>query len=144
VLPPIYFFLAIGVMVGLHYFSPIVHWIDDAWDWFGWVLIGLGVTLGLAGNVLFHSHDTTIKPYEESSALVTGGPYRVTRNPMYLGMALILMGIAVLCGTLTPFLVVPFFVVLINYRFIRMEEGMLGERFGDEYLEYKKRVRRWI
>ena len=143
-MPPIYFFLTIGAMVGLHYFFPIVHWIDDTWGWIGWVPIGLGVSLGLMGDVLFRRHDTTIKPYEESSSLVTGGPYRITRNPMYLGMTLILLGIGVLCGTLTPFLEIPLFVALINYRFIRMEEGMLEERFGDEYLYYKTKVRRWI
>ena len=67
-----------------------------------------------------------------------------TRNPMYLGLTLTLVGIATLLGSLSPWLVVPAFAVAISRLFIRHEEQTLQERFGDEYLAYRKTVRRWI
>ena len=76
--------------------------------------------------------------------MVTSGVFRFTRNPMYMGFTLILFGAAVLFGTLSPFLVIPFFMALIERRFIRTEEKMLELKFGQAYLDYKKKVRRWI
>ena len=72
------------------------------------------------------------------------GPYKFTRNPMYLGMAGILLGAAVYMGSITPFVVIPAFMALITERFIVPEEAKLEAAFGGQYLEYKKRVRRWL
>ena len=85
-----------------------------------------------------------IKPFKRSSVLVTTGPYRYSRNPMYLGLVLILIGIAILQGSISPVLVIPVFIWLITNNIIKKEEKMLEETFGDAYLEYKKQVRRWI
>ncbi len=63
---------------------------------------------------------------------------------MYLGMALVLIGVAILLGSLSPFLVIPIFVWLITARFIKFEEKMLEDTFGLKYLDYARRVRRWI
>ncbi len=63
---------------------------------------------------------------------------------MYLGMALVLLGVAVLLGSLSPLLIIPIFVWLITIKFIKFEENMLAEKFGSQWLEYTKRVRRWI
>ena len=143
-MPPIYLLLSLGAMVTLHYRWPLATWLFAPWKWFGLAVILLGLGIGLSGNFLFRRHRTTIKPGEVSSSLVTGGPFRFSRNPMYVGMTLMLLGTGTLCGTLSPFLVIPVFVMLIHYRFIIMEERMLETAFGEEYSQYMKRVRRWI
>ena len=144
VLPPIYFFLAIAIMVALHYALPVVRWLGPPWRWLGLIPISAGVTFAVIANVQFARHQTTIKPFQLSSALVTGGIFRVSRNPMYLGMVMVLAGIGVCLGTLSPFAAIPLFVWLIRARFVRFEEASLEEQFGDEFLGYKRNVRRWI
>ena len=72
------------------------------------------------------------------------GPYRFTRNPMYLGMTTALTGVAILLGTLTPFLLIPLFAAWIDFRFISREETMLVGTFGEEYERFRREVRRWI
>jgi protein-S-isoprenylcysteine O-methyltransferase Ste14 len=79
-----------------------------------------------------------------SSALVVDGPFRFTRNPVYLGMVLFLFGVGVLLGSLTPFLVIPLFALVIDRRFVRVEEAMLTKAFGPSYSAYQSRVRRWL
>ena len=87
---------------------------------------------------------TTLHPFGEPTALVTDGPYRFSRNPLYLSLALLLLGAAVYLGSLTPFVVVPAFVWAINASFIRPEEAKLAAAFGDAYRDYCRRVRRWL
>ena len=92
----------------------------------------------------FSMSTATHIPFSEAKFLVLGGPYQVTRNPMYVGMALVLLGAAVFLASLAPFIVLPLFVLLINNRFILAEEAMLDEVFGEPYREYKRKVRRWL
>jgi protein-S-isoprenylcysteine O-methyltransferase Ste14 len=103
-----------------------------------------GLVLNMWGSRLFDRTGTTIKPFETSSALVLHGPYRVSRNPMYLGMVVFLFGVWVLAGSITPFLVVVGFAYFIDRRFIRPEEAMLEQAFGSQYASYRARVRRWV
>jgi protein-S-isoprenylcysteine O-methyltransferase Ste14 len=93
---------------------------------------------------LFRHGRTTIIPFQESTALITAGPYRFTRNPMYLGMALFLLGAAFFLGSLSPFVVVAIFMVVIQTLFISREETMLAERFPAEFPGYRRKVRRWL
>jgi len=83
-------------------------------------------------------------PFEPSTALVTGGWFRLTRNPMYLGLSLILLGVAMIDGTLGAFLPLPVFVAILHFRFIRAEERFLEGIFGERYRAYRTQVRRWI
>jgi len=92
----------------------------------------------------FRRSETTIIPFQESSSLVVSGMYRITRNPMYLGMVTILTGIAMLTGSLSPFVIPIIFVPVLNRRVIRHEEAMLEQAFGGEYRDYQRRVRRWL
>jgi protein-S-isoprenylcysteine O-methyltransferase Ste14 len=85
-----------------------------------------------------------VLPFSEPSALVTTGPFAFTRNPMYLGLVLALLGWAVLLGSLVPFAVVPAFFALIHYRFVLREEPFMMDRFGQEFASYRERVRRWL
>ena len=92
----------------------------------------------------FKKAETAIKPFERSSALVTGGVFRVSRNPIYLAMIVIQIGAAFGFGTLVTFFVPPALAWLLSRKFIKREEAMLSQTFGAEYDRYKSRVRRWL
>jgi protein-S-isoprenylcysteine O-methyltransferase Ste14 len=101
------------------------------------------VILNLVADRAFHRANTTVKPFEESSALITSGVFRISRNPMYLGFVLLLIGIAVLLGSLSPCAVVLVFAILMNRVYVTVEEQMLAEKFGLQWEEYKQSTRRW-
>src|SRR5687768_7632847 len=143
-LPPIWLALSLIAMAGLHYVAPVARLIPKPWNGLGALPIIAGVALAISGVRLFTRHATGIVPFSPATQLVTGGPYRFTRNPMYVGMVLLLIGVATMLGTLTPWLVIPLFAWWIDRRFVRQEEVMLEERFGEPYREFKRRVRRWI
>ncbi len=144
VMPPVYFLFTVLLIAALHWFLPIAKLIDAPLSYIGLLITGSGFIIVVVPARAFQTHATTIRPFEESDVLVTDGFYRITRNPMYLGMVIILVGVAIFLGTLASFLPIPFFVMLIQRRFIQKEEAMLAESFGDQYIEYKKSVRRWI
>ena len=144
VLPPAILFASLVVMVALHYLLPAKRLIGFPWTVLGAIPLLAGVLLNLAADRALKTHGTTVKPFEESSVLVTGGVYAISRHPMYLGFMLVLIGVALSMGSLTPFAVIPPFAVLMECVFIRVEEGMLEEKFGRYWLAYKVRVGRWL
>lgn len=144
VLPPVYLFASISLMIVLHLLIPIEEVIVYPRLLFGSVPLILGIALNLIADRAFKTFNTTVKPFEESTALVTTGVFRVTRHPMYLGMTLILIGLALFMGSLAPFFVAPVFAVLMEQIFIKTEERMLEEKFGENWLNYRSKVRRWI
>ena len=110
-------------------------------------LLGLvGALVALAGVWQFRRARTTVNPLapQRATAVVSTGLYAYTRNPMYLGMALVLLGWAVVLSVLSAYLVVPLFVAYITRYQIRPEERALQELFGREYTQYMARVRRWL
>jgi protein-S-isoprenylcysteine O-methyltransferase Ste14 len=106
----------------------------------------LGVSIAAAGVVEFRRSRTTVNPLapEQSSSMVTTGVYRWTRNPMYLGMATSLLGVAVWRATLPGYLLVPLFCTWLDRFQIRPEERILFARFGAQFSSYMSRVRRWV
>jgi len=144
VYPPVFFLAALLAMAGLHFFLPRVRWLEAPATYTGGIFIIFGIILLVVSSRLFDLSGTTIKPFEESSALVTDGPFRLSRHPMYLGMVVVLLGCATLLGTLWPLIVLPVFIWLITKRFIVPEERMMEQVFGEEYRVYCVRTRRWI
>lgn len=144
VLPPTYLFAAIVVMGALHFLLPVVKLIRFPWALFGALPFAIGVALNLIADAEFKKRGTTVKPFEESSVLITDGVFRICRHPMYLGSELIVLGLAVLMGTATPFLVVVIFPLLMEVVFIRVEERMLEEKFDRRWRDYKANVRKWL
>ncbi len=144
IMPTTYFLIALLVIPILNFLLPIIRIVPSPWNLPGILFILVGIVIELAADRLFQQAGTSVKPGAESQALVTNGVFRISRNPMYLGFALILFGAAALFGTLTPFLVVPVFMVLIRLRFIQVEEMMLEHTFGTAYLDFKNQIRRWI
>src|SRR5262245_6844842 len=105
-----------------------------------------GVIVSILGVVSFRRAKTTVNPMkpETSSTLVTSGIYRLTRNPMYLGLLLMLLGWAAFLSNALAFALLPGFVLYMNLFQIGPEERALAHRFGPEFTTYKARVRRWI
>ncbi len=146
-IPPIVQILAMGALAwGLSQYVP-------AWKFGGapvlvlsaiFVLAGVGL-LAVALNI-FRIHDTTFDPLDPSKAenLVVTGVYRFTRNPMYLGLAFLLLAWCLYLGDVVAFISIPIFVVAMNELQIKAEEAALLNKFGEQYAQYRMRVRRWI
>jgi protein-S-isoprenylcysteine O-methyltransferase Ste14 len=143
-LPPFWFLVAILLMVAMHFLVPGGRVQSGPARLAGVLVILLGLALVVRADRQFRRASTTIKPFEESAALVTDGVYRICRNPIYLGMALVLCGVGLALGGVAPFLVVPLFAWWITTRFIVVEERMLAARFPREYEAYRARTRRWL
>ena len=144
ILPPTYLLIALLAMPTLHFLVPIVKIISFPWNTLGVIFLLCGVALNLVSDRRFHQVGTTVKPFEESSTLIINGIFSLSRNPMYLGFALLLGGVALFLGSLSPLIILPIFVFLIEKNFIISEEKLLEKTFGQAYLEYKRKVRRWI
>jgi protein-S-isoprenylcysteine O-methyltransferase Ste14 len=144
IIPPIYFFAALLAQAALHRFAPIAAIVPSPLNLAGAALVAAGLALTLWAAGLFRIARTPVRPFEPSTALVTSGVYRLTRNPMYLGMVVVLLGAALLFGTLAAFVPVPLFLWQIQRKFVVPEEAFLEGIFGEPYLAYKGRVRRWI
>jgi protein-S-isoprenylcysteine O-methyltransferase Ste14 len=104
----------------------------------------IGFITGFSGFSAFRKAGTSVRPGDEPTRLVLNGPFRVTRNPMYLGLELVLIGALFLAKSLF-FLIPPIvFFLLINFVQIPFEEKLMTEHFGETYREYRQRVRRWL
>jgi protein-S-isoprenylcysteine O-methyltransferase Ste14 len=110
----------------------------------GVVLFGIGVVVAGWGLFTFKRARTTTVPGKKSSQLVTWGPYRFSRNPMYVGLTLAYLGEAGILRQVWPVILLPLVVAYVNWVVIPVEEGKLNEVFGEEYEKYRARVRRWV
>jgi len=110
----------------------------------GLLPIAAGVALNLLSDFAFKTPGTTVKPFEWPSFMVTPGVFALSRNPMYLGMVLLLVGVALLVGTLLPLVIATAFAVLLDARFIQAWERVLADAFGVDWRAYRNRVRRWL
>ncbi|HET7789635.1 MAG TPA: isoprenylcysteine carboxylmethyltransferase family protein [Gemmatimonadales bacterium] len=113
-------------------------------DWVGGLLFGGGVGLALVAAGTFRSAGTSVNPTKPATALVTHGPFAFSRNPMYLAMVMIYLGLIVVVNSLWPLLLLPVAVWLIRTRVIALEEAYLQRKFGQLYSDYQKQVRRWL
>jgi protein-S-isoprenylcysteine O-methyltransferase Ste14 len=110
----------------------------------GWPLVGGGIALAAWFVRTMRGVDTTIRIDKPVSSLVQNGPFRYSRNPGYVALAMIYTGIAVLRNALWAILLLPLVVYVIQREVIEREERYLERTFGEEYLAYKARVRRWV
>jgi protein-S-isoprenylcysteine O-methyltransferase Ste14 len=144
VLPPVWLLMALVASFALDRCWPIARLVPAPWKYLGYVPLTLGAVMAITAARAFRRAGTPLIPFELSTTLVTGGWFRVTRNPMYLGLTLILFGVALIDGTLGAFLPLPVFAGILHLRFIRAEERFLEEIFGEQYRVYRTRVRRWL
>ena len=148
--PPVIDLVCAAVMAWLAGAVPPARLWPAGGDWWVWALaLGLaliGALLALAGLLEFRRARTTFNPLapQRARTVVTRGVYRWTRNPMYLGMLVVLAGWAVWLGSAAALLGLPLSVLLLNRLQIGPEERILRERFGQDYIDYQARVRRWL
>jgi len=144
VLPPTYLTLGLLAIVLTHFALSGPRLVFGWWRLLGVPLALAGGALSVVADALFKRYETEIVPFRESRLVVSEGPFRFSRHPMYLGFAGVMLGLAVLAGTLIPMLIVFLMVWLFRSRFIIPEEKHMEEQFGDEYVRYRERVRRWF
>lgn len=144
IIPPILFLISIGTMLVLGWLLPFGELIAYPHNLAGLVLIVLGVALAAHGSRVFAKAGTNIQTFDDPDVLITDGIFRYSRNPMYVGFVVALLGIAVVLGKVSPFLVVAGFVVITDRWYIAFEEAVMAETFGERYVEYRRQTRRWI
>lgn len=142
-LPPAYYVATLAGMLILHFACPVVQWNLGMSRLTGLPFALLGIVFVVTSVRQFRCV-TTLMPFEQPSALVTRGFFRVSRNPMYTGLLLSILGAVIMLGSATPALAIPLFVGLMQTRFIAHEERVLERSFGEAYRAYRKRVRRWL
>lgn len=142
--PPLIFLAGLGIGFGLEALLPG----GSLPGLVQWALGGLALVSGLAllatFQLSFDREGTAVEPWKPTTAIVSSGPYRLTRNPAYLGMALVYVGIAFLADAPWVLVPLPLVLVAIHNGVILREERYLERKFGSEYLDYKQRVRRWV
>ena len=142
--PPMWLLIGIIVTFVLNEYFPGPRFTSLEGQLAGGVLIVIGLALLVIAGGLFQRAGTNLIPFREVTALVTTGVYRYSRNPMYLGMASVLLGLAITVGATTALLVPPVFMASIEFRYIRPEEEMLRGVFPEEFPAYCQQVRRWL
>ena len=136
------------VIIGLIIQIPISKYIPlvtfDSQSILGSIIIMLGL-LGIIYLIrIFKANETDILPDGEPTMLMRSGPYLYSRNPIYFFMTMTLLGSSLIHGTMSTFLIPILFAIIVNALWINLEEERLESIFGDEYLQYKRSVRKWI
>ena len=142
-LPPLIYLAGLAVGFGLEAILPSAD-VPLPLRLLGAALIVAGILLQGSFIALFRRAGTNVDPYKPTTAIVTNGPYRITRNPGYLGFALIYTGIALVASALWPLLTLIPVLAIVDRGVIAREERYLEGKFGAEYTGYKARVRRWV
>ena len=142
--PDTWFFICAVLAVISAIFSPVGYYRSFYSLYSGLFLIIIGLILMVWANITLIKHKTSIQPYQTPTALVTTGPFRFSRNPIYLCMAIILLGFILILAPLPGIIFPALFILIMDRLVIRGEESNLEKQFGSSYLNYKKKVRRWI
>jgi protein-S-isoprenylcysteine O-methyltransferase Ste14 len=142
--PPLIFGFSILCGIGLDRLHALpVPGIEDG-KLAGGLIIGIAIVIALWALIGFYRADTDVRPDKPDSALITSGPYRYSRNPLYIMLALVQVTAGLWVNSLWVLLLAPVSLVAIYYYAIRREERYLEQLFGQDYLDYKRRVRRWL
>jgi protein-S-isoprenylcysteine O-methyltransferase Ste14 len=148
VMPPPLLYLS-GLVLGglLEWAAPLATYIPFAgpWRWAAGGLVGaLGLLLLAAAFRVFRAASTPVPTWQPTSTLVTDGPYRVSRNPIYVALSLVYVGLALGLGVWWAFVVLPFVWLVLHFGIVRREEAYLERRFGEAYRAYRARTRRYL
>ena len=144
VLPPTYCLIYVTAAIVLHVLFPIKNIVPTPYNFVGLMPLLLGILINIWADSLFKKAGTEVKSFDKPSVLVMTGPFRISRHPMYLGFVLLLLGVALALGSLISFYAPLVMALTLETLFIPYEERMCEREFGQQYLDYKKRVRRWF
>ncbi len=143
-IPPILFLLCIVLMIIIKYLLSTNKIIDYPFNLIGITLIILGLVFTILVKKQFEKNETEIHTFKTPSKFVTDGLFKYSRNPIYLGFTIALVGIWLVTGNLVALVGVLIFFLISNFWYIPYEEKIMENEFGNEYKIYKSRVRRWI
>jgi protein-S-isoprenylcysteine O-methyltransferase Ste14 len=143
-LPPGWFFVCLAAQAVLHLIVPVVTILPWPINLVGLFPIAAGAAVTVWADWLFKKRNTTVLPHVRPSALIRTGPFRFSRNPMYLGMVIILVGTAMMYGSLTPYVPALVFFLVMHRLFIPGEESALRSTFGEHWRVYEYSTRRWL
>ena len=144
IIPPLVYLagMIVGLLVSIWLPTKVV---SNPAAWIvGGFLILCGAVLAASAILKFKGVGTTVRPDRAASSLVIAGPYKITRNPMYLGLALVYLGIAIADQSIWALILFPIILVIIQHWAIEPEEAFLERRFGTDYSSYKSKIRRWL
>lgn len=144
IIPPKLFFISIIVMIILRWFAPIRQYIDYPFNLAGLILFVTGLGVAKYSSDIFEKQGTNIQTFEEPDILVAEGIFKMSRNPMYLGFLIALAGLSLFFGTLSSIFIVILFFLITDRWYIKFEEDMMIEKFGEQYLTYKEQTRKWL
>ena len=136
--------ILIALSLALHFYCPEAEVIQFPATLVGIIVSVAGLVVSTVANVSLLRHQTSTKPFEKPSELIQTGIFRYSRNPVYLGMLLVLTGIDLYLGSATTVAIPLVFFLIFNTTIISSEERKLLEVFGERYTAYKKSVRRWV
>jgi protein-S-isoprenylcysteine O-methyltransferase Ste14 len=143
--PVVVFLVCLSLLILFDNYLPGISFPGIPW-WIITIPVMVGLVVALTGVIQFSMRSTTVNPHRpgNTTTLVTDGIYRFTRNPMYLGLLLLMVAAVLKLGNIFGILIVAIFILYMNRFQIRPEEQAMEEKFGDAYRNYKQDVRRWI
>lgn len=144
VIPPVLFIFCILLMVGLNMLLPKIRFLQPPISYIGIILIIVGLAITVTIRKMFSRIDTEIHTFKKPRQLAQTGLFKISRNPIYLGFTISLIGIWVLTGNLIGIIGVLIFFLASNFWYIPYEEKVMEKEFGDEYRIYKSKARRWV
>ncbi len=142
--PPVWLALGLVLMWAIDRYVPIADWPYQYTRTPGWIIIAAAIALTAWAAFPFARSGTSIVPRRRPVIMITHGPYRISRNPIYLADVLAMAGFGLVLASTLSFLVIPLFIAVIERRFIADEESTLHLAFGRDYEIYAGRTRRWI
>ena len=144
IIPPVYLAMTLALMWPMNHYFPFYQLTTPPMAYLAIIPVVFGIVMAAISAGMFRLADTGIEPFEKATTLVTTGFYRYTRNPMYMGMFMMLLGVGLLLGSAGALLPVPLFILIIRNHFVLGEERFLEAAFDQHYLQYKSEVRRWL
>jgi protein-S-isoprenylcysteine O-methyltransferase Ste14 len=144
ILPPLLYGLGLAVGFVVQWIAPRPIVSSNTGYWIGGVLLASGVVLAIWGRRVMERAGTNVNPTLPSTALVATGPFLFSRNPLYVALTLIYVGLALLANALWVLVLIVPVLLIMHYGVVRREERYLDARFADAYREYRSRVRRYL
>jgi protein-S-isoprenylcysteine O-methyltransferase Ste14 len=142
--PPIVMLFHLLAAFLLNWLLPLPFALPKVFEWMGYILVFVGLGFAFSAVSQFGKMRTTLDPHGSANTIVTSGPYRFSRNPIYLGFVCTLIGLPLALENIWGAVLSPVLMVSLYHLVIKHEEAYLEEKFKDVYTSYKSRVRRWL
>jgi protein-S-isoprenylcysteine O-methyltransferase Ste14 len=141
--PPLLYAGALAAALVVHWVWPL-RILDTMTPWLGLAVLALGLAIAIAGRRAMRAAATNVNPYRPSTAIVSSGPFRFTRNPLYVGLTLLYVGLTLAFNTWWGLILLPAILVVMHFGVVLREERYLEMKFGERYRQYRSTVRRYF